>query len=216
MEMALPPRALVVGFVGRHEEGKGIRVLRKALELAMQIKPDIHAVWVGSGAEWLATQSIVQASSAAHRHRFVDWTQTPERIYPAMDLLVTPSRAPETFGRVVAEAQACGVPVIASPAGGLTEAFAPGISGELFNGRDPVELADRILSLCHDRDRRHAMSAAGRQFAAKFDSRIIVKDFVEILGEPHGSTARDIAPLNSPYIASELAMSIEASKWNRQ
>jgi len=203
--MDLPSTALVIGFVGRHESGKGVCLLRKALDLAMRIKPDIYAVWVGHGPEWSATQSAVQISAAANRHRFIDWTRHPERIYTALDLLVAPSLAPETFGRVVAEAQACGVPVIATPAGGLVEAFAAGISGEVFNGFDPVELADRILSLCHDRERRQTMSAAGRQFAAKFDSRVIVKNFVQALHQPelHGVGA---PTLRSPNITGELTI----------
>jgi glycosyltransferase involved in cell wall biosynthesis len=147
----------------------------------MKVRPNLYALWTGNGPDWASTQAAVRATATADRHRFVEWTRTPERNYAALDCLVAPSLAPETFGRVVAEAQACGVPVIASTAGGLKETFAIGASGAVFSGYDAAVLAEMIVRLSDEPERRLAMSQAGRRFVEKFDSQSIVRQFVQNL-----------------------------------
>jgi glycosyltransferase involved in cell wall biosynthesis len=176
--LGLPSDAFVVGFVGRHELGKGVHILRDALPTVMARDPRIHAVWVGHGPEWGATRAASVASGFADRHRFVDWTHHPEQYYVACDCLVAPSVAVETFGRVVSEAQACGVPVIASTVGGLAEAFEPGRSGHVVRGNDSTSLAQSVLSLVTDRPSHARMSEAGRNFVRRFELAGIADLFV--------------------------------------
>jgi glycosyltransferase involved in cell wall biosynthesis len=196
-ELNLPSDAYVVGFVGRHEEGKGVRLLRDALTIAMSTHPNLYAIWTGNGPEWDDTQSMLGTTDTKDRHRFVGWSRNPEKIYAALDCLIAPSLAEETFGRVVAEAQACGVPVIATAAGGLIETFAVGQSGELFIGTDPHKLASLILELSVDEERRDAMSESGRRFVRQFDSVEIASEFVHSLEEvtAHPVNARPVSEL---------------------
>ena len=68
--------------------------------------------------------------------------------YRAADVLVVPSRS-ESFGLVAAEAQACGLPVVAAAVGGLSHTVADGQSGILVSGWDPADYAaalHRILT----------------------------------------------------------------------
>jgi glycosyltransferase involved in cell wall biosynthesis len=180
-ELNVPQDAILIGFVGRHESSKGVRVLRDALHQAMNVSPKIYALWIGGGPEWLETRAAICASQHEHRHRFIEWTRSPEDYYVAMDCMVAPSLAPETFGRVVAEAQACEVPVIASRAGGLGEAFVPNLTGEHFPGDDPTALAAKILGLAGDKDLRVEMGREGRRFVERFDSGRIAGAFVNDL-----------------------------------
>jgi len=180
-ELELPPGTLLVGFVGRHEWPKGVRILREALFQAMNVQPNIHALWVGGGREWPESRAAVQASGHGARHRFVEWSYTPENMYAALDCLVMPSLLLETFGRVVVEAQACGVPVIASTLGGLSESFIPGQTGDVFGGKSASTLAEQIVSLGNDEPRRASMRRAGLVFVRRFDSRLIVQSFLQYL-----------------------------------
>ncbi len=66
-----------------------------------------------------------------------------------VDVVVAPSRVVETFSIVAREALACGVPVIASRAGGLGEAVRDGDNGFLFEAGDASALA-KLLSRVHD------------------------------------------------------------------
>ena len=182
-ELGLPADAPVVGFIGRHDAAKGVPVLRLALADAMDCDPDLHAVWVGEGPEWQPTRDSVAAGPHAGRHRFVPWTKAVEHYLVALDCLVCPSEIEETFGRVLAEAQACGVPVIARDRGGFPEAFAPGESGLLWSDDDPATLSAIILELMRDPQRRAAMGQVGRVFVQRFSTPHIVAEFGRMLCE---------------------------------
>lgn len=183
IELGLPLDVPVAGFIGRHDDAKGVPALRLALAHAMDRHPDLHAVWVGEGPQWQPTRDSVAAGPHAGRHRFVSWTEAVERYHVVLDCLVCPSEIEETFGRVLAEAQACGVPVIAHDRGGLREAFAPGETGLLWSDDDPATLSALILELLHDPQRRAAMGQAGRSFVQRFSTPRIVAEFERMLHE---------------------------------
>jgi glycosyltransferase involved in cell wall biosynthesis len=63
------------------------------------------------------------------------------------DFAVTPSIEPEAFGRTAAEAQAMGLPVIASDLGGARETVEHGVTGFLSPAGDDMALADHISRL---------------------------------------------------------------------
>lgn len=180
-ELGLPPDARLLGFIGRHDFSKGVGALRPALSHAMNQEPGLHAVWVGAGPEWEASKEMVTSGPHADRHHFVPWTDDVERYHAALDCLVCPSVIEETFGRVLAEAQACGVPVIARDRGGFPEAFEPGRSGLLWKDDDPATLAGLIVELLGDRQRRETMGSAGRAFVQRFSVPRIVAQFEQLL-----------------------------------
>jgi glycosyltransferase involved in cell wall biosynthesis len=100
-----------------------------------------------------------------------------------MDLLVAPSVAPETFCRVIAEAQASGLAVIGTRMGGIPEAFVPDESGLLVEPDDDRELRSAIRRLYDDRVLCARFAAIGRRYARRhFAARRIAEQFVAALG----------------------------------
>lgn len=73
-------------------------------------------------------------------------------VYASMDVLIVPSRAPETFSFVTREALALGKPVIASQIGALPEVIQNGINGFLFPPGDTHALAQHITAFANDPD----------------------------------------------------------------
>lgn len=71
----------------------------------------------------------------------------------------------EPFGMVPLEAMACGVPVVASAVGGLTDTVLPGVNGALVPPRAPAGLAAALGSILSDRDLRVRLGRAGRERA---------------------------------------------------
>jgi glycosyltransferase involved in cell wall biosynthesis len=89
-----------------------------------------------------------------------------ERAYAAADVLVLPSRA-ETYGMVVTEALARGLPVVASSVGGLPEALGEGRDGSrpglLVPPQDPVALGAALRDWLSDDDLRGRLRLAARE-----------------------------------------------------
>ena len=148
-------------FVGRIQAHKGIDIALGALAKLPQ------RVAVGDGPPHLV---IVGGPSGrrgedelAGLHRFVADHSLNERVdfisaqphntladfYRAADVLVMPSRS-ESFGLVAAEAQACGLPVVASDVGGLRFVVADGFSGHVVDRLEPEAFADALLRLLDD------------------------------------------------------------------
>jgi D-inositol-3-phosphate glycosyltransferase len=83
----------------------------------------------------------------------------PALIRSADAVLCTPWYEP--FGIVPLEAMACGVPVVASAVGGLTDTVVDRVTGRLVPPRDPAALASALRALLADPERRAAMGRAG-------------------------------------------------------
>jgi glycosyltransferase involved in cell wall biosynthesis len=92
----------------------------------------------------------------------------------ALDIAVHASTEPEPFGLVIAEAMACGRPVVVSRAGGAAE-IAQG--GAVFHEPgNSAELADRLRELAGDPARRASLGADGREAAVRLFSRSRLRD----------------------------------------
>ena len=89
----------------------------------------------------------------------------------AADVMAMPARTRgggldvEGLGIVYLEAQACGIPVIAGNSGGAPETVRVD-TGIVVDGRDTAAIADAVVELLSDGDRRQAMGAAGREHVA--------------------------------------------------
>jgi glycosyltransferase involved in cell wall biosynthesis len=84
--------------------------------------------------------------------------------FASADVFVFPSRT-DTAGNVVLEAQASGLPVVVSDAGGPRENMMPGVSGLICKGTDPNHWANAVAMLLRHPDQRRAMGVAARQYA---------------------------------------------------
>ena len=172
------------GFVGRVELGKGIKVLWDAVAPLMARLKHIRLLCVGDGPELISWQREAATSKVGARCHFVGWTNKVGEFYSAMDLLIAPSIAPETFCRVVAEAQARRVAVIGSQMGGIPEAFEPGYSGLLVAPDDHRALQRSIQRLHDDGDLRSEFARAGHTYARNhFAAHKIAADFIANLNE---------------------------------
>lgn len=156
------PRILTVG---RLVERKGFQdVIR-----AMQLIPDAECVVVGGPpAAGLAgdpqarrLRAIAESCRVADRVRLVGAVPKEEMAawYRSADLLVA---APwyEPFGLTPLEAMACGVPVVATAVGGLTDTVVDGSTGDLVPPQDPVALGTAVARLLDDQVRRFAYASA--------------------------------------------------------
>jgi len=156
----------VVGFVGRLDPEKGLEDLIRAAGL-------VDASFVVAGEPRFAPAGYRQrleamaARWAPGRLRFLGAVADPTEVLPGFAVLAVPSRR-EPFGRVAAEALACGVPVVAAATGGLPEVVRDGVDGLLYPAGDAAALAERLRRVLDDGALRASMSAAASAGAARF------------------------------------------------
>jgi glycosyltransferase involved in cell wall biosynthesis len=172
---ARPPDGRVVfGIVKTMDAKYGIDVLLQAF--AELVAPgtaetdNYDLVVVGGGPRLTEYQDLAVSLGIAARVRFTG--PVPHREVPALmrelDVFVVPSvRQSESFGVAAVEAQACGVPVIVSDIGGLTEVVRDGVTGYVVPPRDPAALAARMLLLGQRPELRALLGAAGRAHAVE-------------------------------------------------
>lgn len=152
----------VFGYVGRLTPEKNVRWLAILEQgLAAAGVENFRFVIVGEGSErdWLE-QNMRHAEFTG-----VLRGETLARAYANFDLFVFPSTT-DTFGNVVLEAQAAGVPALVSAHGGPKFIIQDGVSGLTANTAQ--EFLQAALGLCTDRARLSAMRAAARARAAEF------------------------------------------------
>jgi glycosyltransferase involved in cell wall biosynthesis len=173
---------VVIGFAGRFERQKGVHTLAAALEGVMARSSAVRALWVGHGEVASEIEARIGGSPHAARHVRLPWSDDIVSCLVAMDLLAFPSLRRESFGRVSAEAQACGVPVIASRVGGIPETLIEGASGFLVPPGEVPSLEAAIMRLVDDAELRGRMGAAGRcQACERFSMAHIAAEFGSIM-----------------------------------
>lgn len=161
------PRILAVGrFVPRKGFDDLIRALRRvpAAECVIIGGPPAHRL----ASDPLAAELLKVARShrVAGRVRLVGAvppTDMPQWYRSADVVATTPWYEP--FGLVPLEAMACGVPVVATAVGGLTDTVVAGYTGDLVPPKDPAALGTVLRRLLDDPRRRSAYAAAARERA---------------------------------------------------
>jgi glycosyltransferase involved in cell wall biosynthesis/predicted metal-dependent phosphoesterase TrpH len=164
------PGEINVLYAGRLTQEKGVDLLADAFLAARWRDPRLHLVLAGGGPEEEQLRERLGDSAT-----FLGWLSGQElaRAYASADVFLFASRT-DTFGQVVLEAQASGLPVVAIDEGGPSSLIEHGETGVLTRG-DPESLADAVLSiiwapLLRERLRRAALSAVrGRTWEAALE-----------------------------------------------
>jgi glycosyltransferase involved in cell wall biosynthesis len=157
----------VVGFLGRFVPEKGLTILTAALD---DIRQPWRALFVGGGP--LESELRRWAARYGDRVRIVTGVRHAEvpAHLNAMDLLCAPSQTTtrwrEQFGRMLVEAFACGVPVLASESGEIPHVVDG--CGVLLPEDDVTAWSSAIASTLESRSRRAELSAAGRSRAERY------------------------------------------------
>jgi phosphatidyl-myo-inositol dimannoside synthase len=157
---------LSVARLSRH---KGVDTALKALAGLASRYSDLRYAVVGSGEELEALEEEARQLGVGDRVRFL--TEVPDRDLPALynvaEVYLGLSRLMEQrvegFGISIAEASACGIPVVAGRSGGIPEAVREGETGFLVDAERPDGVAEAVGRLLDDGELRSRLGAAGRR-----------------------------------------------------
>jgi glycosyltransferase involved in cell wall biosynthesis len=167
----VPVSALVAGYVGQIAPWKRIHDAIEAFATVARERSDVWLVVVGAPkfrSENLTyleeMRALAERLGVAGRVRFPGFCEDVRAAYRSLDVLVHPAER-EPFGRVIVEAMAQRVPVVAAADGGIPETVTDGESGLLFPVGDVARIAALLGSLLRDPDRRLELGRRGRQRA---------------------------------------------------
>lgn len=173
-EWGIPSSALVMGYVGQITPWKRVH---DAIVAYQNVTERCDRAWLVIAGEpkfrpentrYLEQlQSLVRDLRLGNRVRFLGFQQDVDRLYGCLDVLVHPSER-EPFGRVVAEAMARGIAVVATNCGGIPEIVEDGRTGFLFPVGDVAALSQLVLRLFADEALRLRLGAEGRASACRF------------------------------------------------
>lgn len=175
-----------IGVVGRVEPEKGQLEFVAAARMLAREFPELRFTVAGaplfSGPQYL---EAVKEAARGLPFGFLGWQEDVGSVFSGLDLLVVPSADIDSTPRVVIEAFAAGIPVVAFPAGGIPEIVEDGRTGFLACERSPAALAERIRSVLRmDPGRlREVVRRARKAWRQRFMLERYQREVAEVLRE---------------------------------
>ena len=162
-------------FVGRLDQRKGFPVAVDAFRRLGASREDLRLVVAGDGPD----RDEVDRLGDGDRERVRMLGRVPHAELPAVAaacaLYLGPAIGGESFGVVLVEAMAAGLPVVASAIPGYDEVVRDGVDGLLVPPRNPAALAAAAGRVLGDPALAERLAAAGRERAATFDWSVVVE-----------------------------------------
>ena len=173
---------LLMLSVGRLSQEKRLGVLLDAFARVSRLRPDARLVVVGDGPARRELERTAPAGTV-----FVGEARGEElaALYASADVFCFPSTT-DTFGQVLLEAGASGLPVVAAAAGGARELVTDGVTGWLVPPEEPGALASALLDLADDPARRAAFGSAGAAAARGRTWEAAITEISAVYGEVLG------------------------------
>lgn len=173
-------------FVGRIEKRKGFRHLIRAYPYIKAAVPAVRLLVVGAFGDEEKAPFVRYAR--AHRLRsihFIGYISREElpRYYRTATVFCAPSTGFESFGIVLLEAMATGLPIVASDIAGYRLVLTDRVEGRLVPPEDAKAIADAVIELLQNPAERAAMSARGRATAARYDWPLIADQVLDYYDE---------------------------------
>ncbi len=149
-------------YVGRLSREKNLDALQAAWARVVAVRPDARLLVVGEGpyASGLGGPGVIHAGSL--------YGEELATVFASADVFAFPSET-ETFGNVVVEAAASGLPAVVARAGASHEHVIDGVTGDVIDPGNAATFAAAMLAAFDAPDRRARMARAAREHALQYD-----------------------------------------------
>jgi len=192
----LPEDSLLAGTVGELTPLKGQAEFLKAAAQVVQHHPNAYFVIAGTDnssdkTNGAALEDLILRLKLKERVLSVPWMDDIAQLYCGLDVFVSASHT-ESFGLAIAEAMACSTAVVATATGGVTELVQPNETGLLVQVGDVDDLAEAMLDLLGDKEKRVRLGRAAQQaIASKFTITRMLDNTERIYREELETTATE-------------------------
>jgi L-malate glycosyltransferase len=176
-EHQLDAHHFVLGTVSRlFDQQKRVSDALRAMQQLRARLPEARLLIVGEGTDREALRRLAVELGVEDLVRFAGYQSDTRPFFEAMDLFVHPA-ASEAFGLVLVEAMFARRPILATRVGGIPDVVAEGETALLVEPYQPDKLADAIVELTNDPERRTRMGEAGlRRARAMFGQDRYVRE----------------------------------------
>ena len=178
--LGLPEDKIMIGIAGRMTPGKGHEeFLEAAKMLNVEFPGKLFFLVIGNASfgEEKYEESILKLSETLglQNIKFTGYTAEPEKIMTVLDILSFPSHD-ESFGRVLLEAMALGIPTAASGYAGVLDITIENETGLLFEPKNANSQAEELSKLIKDDELREKFSLNGKKRAEEVFTFDIMTD----------------------------------------
>ncbi len=165
-------RDFVIGMISRITPLKGHTDFLRAVSMVARTTPAIKVLIVGEAPPSKARyreelEMLTRRLGISNIVKFMGAREDIPDILSELDVLVLPTKTPEAFGRVIIEAQAAGVPVVASRIGGIVDIIRDGENGLLSFPEDPRSIANAVSRLIKDEKAASSIAVKAREDVEK-------------------------------------------------
>ena len=185
-ELGIPPDSLAIGYVGWLIPIKGVTYLISAMARVLEKYPTSLLVLVGKGdgkgEEEVKLKEQVERTGLRDKVRFLGWRSDVSEIMGCFDIFVLPSLN-EGMGRVLVEAMAAGLPIVASRVGGIPDLVKDGQNGLLVPPEDASALEKAICGLLADKKKRKRMGKPGKKICRQYSAEAMVEQIDDLYAE---------------------------------
>lgn len=149
LRLGIPPNAFVVGSIIRYSEEKRPKLLIDMGRILLSHHQDIKLVFFGAGPMLDEMRSYIHSQKLSNSIILPGFTNDAWSSLAAMDVFVLASRM-EGLPNVLIEAQGCGLPIVCTAVGGMSETYIEGETGFGVRSGTPEDLAEAVSRLVRD------------------------------------------------------------------
>ncbi len=179
----LPKKALpVIGYLGRIKKYKSVDQLLRAFQIVLREIPRSRLIIIGDGDARPGLEQLARDLHIDHALTFTGFVDEVEkvRLLKTMSLVVNTS-AKEGWGLTVSEANACGVPVVASNVPGLQDSVIDGKTGLLYEYGNISQLAGKIMDVLKDSRLQATLGKEALKFAKSLNWETSATRMLEVI-----------------------------------
>jgi len=168
-------------FIGRLEKRKGLRDLLAGFRYLSERVPKTRLIIVGDGPLRHRVESFISSNAMTN---VVMAGYVPEQVKPrylaTADIFCAPASGGESFGIVLLEAMAAGLPLVATEIPGYLTVVESGRDSLTVRPKSPLELGVAMTVLARDPELRRRLGAAGLAKAQKYSWRVVTAQIIEV------------------------------------
>jgi glycosyltransferase involved in cell wall biosynthesis len=206
----LDRHVMMFAALGLNQKRKGGDLLIAALQhLPEAIRSNLTLLLVGGGGAAIREAIGIPSVDLG----IVEQPETMAAAYAAADLFVSPTRG-ETFSLVLAEAMACGTPLVAFDVGGVPALVRPGVTGYLARPEDAADLARGIAEVLDDETRRRVFGNNCRSIAvAEYSASSVIDRHLRLYEALAAENAAPAGVVSSARQLSSRLLPEKVSSW---